>query len=373
MTDYLEKIEQTRKYISEETKFKPQCGIILGTGLGNLAGEINKEYELNYEDIPNFLRTGHPHLTGNVQAEASYIAAAFETKSQLTIPLTHKQKVIGAIAIESDQPDAFDPQVAETAIRITDHAAVAIANALLYSQVIAANRAKSEFVSMVSHELKTPMTSIRGYTDLMLTGVTGVITEQQKGFLGTIQANIRRMGTLIQDLTDISRIETGHLHVEPAVVSFTAMIAETLPVVQTAYVEKNIRLHVETPPDLPMIYADPARLVQALTNLLSNACKYSPPETDVYLTACVESDDGERPSLMRCTVRDTGYGIAPEDQAKLFTKFFRAGDANIRQSPGTGLGLSITRDIIELQGGQIWFESELGKGTAFHFTVPLAD
>jgi signal transduction histidine kinase len=216
------------------------------------------------------------------------------------------------------------------------------------------------------------MTSIRGYTDLMLSGVTGAISDQQKNFLETIRANIRRMGTLIQDLTDISRIETGHLHIEPATIAFAGVVSETLQVMQGAYDEKKIRLHLDVPAELPMIFADQARLVQVLTNLLSNACKYSPPETDVYLTVEVERGNGAAQPMMRCTVRDTGYGISPEDQANLFTKFFRASDSNIRQSPGTGLGLSITRGIIELHGGKIWLESEVGKGTAFHFTMPLA-
>jgi signal transduction histidine kinase len=322
--------------------------------------------------VGKVLASGHPHMAKNVYDHENYIAAAFETRSQLTIPLTHKQNVIGAVAIESDKEDAFHPQVAETAIRVTDHAAVAIANALLYSQVNAANRAKSEFVSMVSHELKTPMTSIRGYTDLMLSGATGPLADQQKNFLETIRANVRRMGTLIQDLTDISRIETGHLHIEPSIIAFASVVSETLQLLQGALDEKKMRLHTDVPANLPLIYADQARLVQVLTNLLSNACKYSPPETDIYLTVRAEIGDKLAVPMMRCTVRDTGYGISPEDQAKLFTKFFRASDSNIRQSPGTGLGLSITKGIVELHGGEISFESEVGQGTAFHFTAPLA-
>jgi signal transduction histidine kinase len=295
----------------------------------------------------------------------------------MTIPITHKQAVIGAIAIESSEPGAFDPRNVEVAIRVTDHAAVAIANAILYEQVIEANNAKSEFVSMVSHELKTPMTSVQGYTDLILSGVTGQVTDQQRQFLETITANVRRMGALIQDLTDISRIETNHLNISLNPMSFAKVISDTLQTTQTLSQEKQIEVHVDLPVNLPPVMGDQQRLVQVMTNLLSNACKYSPPETDVFLSVKTDikrspnGDNGHLPQpVVVCSIKDSGYGISEVDQAKLFTKFFRAGDPNIRQSSGTGLGLSITKGIVELHGGEIWFESKLGEGTTFYFTVP---
>jgi signal transduction histidine kinase len=288
--------------------------------------------------VGEVLRTGKPQLIKDVYGHPNYIAAAFDTRSQMTVPITHKQEVIGAIAVESDQLAAFDPYDVELAIRVTDHAAVAIANAILYEQVIKANDAKSEFVSMVSHELKTPMTSVRGYTDLILSGVTGEITEKQRQFLETITANVRRMGTLIQDLTDISRIETNHLNISPAPMSFATVVSETLQITQALSEEKKIEVHIDLPVDLPPIIGDQERLVQVVTNLLSNACKYSPPESDVFVTVKVNqsSDNGQSPPpMVICSVRDTGYGISEADQEQLFTKFFRAGDPNIRQASGT--------------------------------------
>ena len=140
--------------------------------------------------------------------------------------------------------------------------------------------------------------------------------------------------------------------------------------------EKDIRIHLELPEELPLIMADKGRMVQVLTNLLSNACKYSPPDTDValkFMTRMVSSQDSEqmRP-MVWCCVKDNGYGISPQDLEKLFTKFFRSDDPNIRQAKGTGLGLSITKGIIELHGGEIWVESEIGRGTSFQFTIPQA-
>jgi signal transduction histidine kinase len=185
------------------------------------------------------------------------------------------------------------------------------------------------------------------------------------------------MGALIQDLTDISRIETNHLNISLNPMPFAKVISDTLQTTQTLSQEKEIEVHVDLPVNLPLVMGDQQRLVQVMTNLLSNACKYSPPKTNIYLKVKTDvkkgqnGENGHLPqSVVVCSIKDSGYGISEADQAKLFTKFFRAGDPNIRQSTGTGLGLSITKGIVELHGGEIWFESELGEGTTFHFTIP---
>ncbi|MBK7918964.1 MAG: GAF domain-containing protein [Chloroflexi bacterium] len=325
--------------------------------------------------IGHVLATGEPHVTGNVHAEPNFVAHAYDTLSQITLPIIHQQKLIGVAAIESSELNTFNNGQMETAVRLTNHAAVAIANALLYQQVKAANQAKSEFVSMVSHELKTPMTSMRGYTDLLLSGMTGDLTTQQRGFLETIAANIRRMSQQIQDLTDISRIETGQLHVDLAPTAFTSILSETLQTVRGPCDAKGIELHLALPTELPMIMADKERLVQVLTNLISNATKYSPPDTHIYVNIsqdhmALEKGNGRITPVVVCAVQDNGYGISPEDQKRLFTKFFRADDPNIRKATGTGLGLSITKGIVELHGGKIWVQSDTGQGTTFTFVIP---
>lgn len=325
--------------------------------------------------IGRVLRSGEAHLSGNVHAEPDYAAHnAYTTLSQMTLPIVHKQKRIGVATVESARLNCFSQADLETAVRLTNHAAVAIANALLYQQVKAANQAKSEFVSMVSHELKTPMTSMRGYTDLLLSGMTGELTSQQRSFLETIAANIRRMSQQIQDLTDVSRIETGQLHIDPAPTAFSNVISETLQSVRALCDEKEIELQLELPADLPLVIADKERLVQVMTNLLSNACKYSPPQTNIYVDLKADTlplgESDELTPMVVCSVQDEGYGIAPEDQKKLFSKFFRAEDPNIRKATGTGLGLSITKGIVELHGGRIWVESQLGQGTRFTFAIP---
>ena len=313
------------------------------------------------------VETGQPQLTADVQQSPHYLAGRQATQAQMTIPVIHETNIIGVVVIESDEPQAYTQNDLDSAMSRINHITAAIANAQLYSQVEAANLAKSEFISIVSHELKTPLTSIRGFADLMLGGLTGEISDQQKEFMRTITNNVARMGRLIQDLTDVSRIDTGQLNVKVEPIPLTNVISETITSTQSLTTNKDIRIHLDLMNNPPMVMGDHSRLVQVMTNLISNACKYSPANTDVYVSLHTNGND-----MMHCAVRDSGYGISPEDQAQLFTKFFRSSDANIRKAPGTGLGLSITRALIELHGGEMGFESAINEGTTFWFTVPQA-
>ncbi|MDJ0756965.1 MAG: GAF domain-containing sensor histidine kinase [Ardenticatenaceae bacterium] len=316
--------------------------------------------------IGHVLKDGQPLLTKNTADVDEYFAARLETQSQMTLPIIQDKQIIGAIAIEHDQVNAFSQADLETAIGLVNHMTAALANACLYLQVHEANNAKSEFVSIVSHELKTPLASIRGYAGLMKSGITGDINDQQGEFLETIDSNVSRMATLIQDLTDVSRIDTGQLRVKPEPIPFTSVINETIQSIRSLADQKGIEIELNLLPNTPIVMGDHARLVQVMTNLISNACKYSPENTKVNVN--MSNSNG----LIKCAVQDHGYGISPEDQEKLFTKFFRSSDPNIRRARGTGLGLSITRALVELHGGNIGFDSAIGEGTTFWFTLPLA-
>jgi signal transduction histidine kinase len=234
-------------------------------------------------------------------------------------------------------------------------------------EAVAANRSKSEFVSVVSHELKLPMTSIKGYSDLMISGATGALNENQTNFLNTIRNNVNRMATLVSDLADISRIESGNLRLEPREVPVWDVIDEVVTLTRTQVTQKNQTVTVDIPSELPKAWCDRNRLAQILTNLVSNANKYTQDGGAIVVHATREA------GMIQIKVEDNGLGMTPEDQQKLFSKFFRSADEKIREAPGTGLGLSITKNLIELQGGKIWFESEFRKGTSFYFTVPVHD
>jgi len=233
-------------------------------------------------------------------------------------------------------------------------------------EAIEANKSKTEFVSVVSHELKLPMTSIKGYSDLMLSGATGELNENQANFLTTIRNNVNRMATLVSDLADISRIESGNIRIEPRSVPVWDVADEVVNLTRTQIEQKKQKVILDMPAGLPKALCDRNRLSQILTNLISNANKYTP-EGGVIQVEAMQAN-----SMIQIKVQDNGLGMTPEDQEKLFSKFFRSADEKIREAPGTGLGLSITKNLIELQGGKIWFESEFRKGTTFYFTLPIA-
>jgi len=260
--------------------------------------------------------------------------------------------------------------------RLTDHAAIAISNAQLYGEVQRANVAKSDFVAFVAHELKNPMTSIKGYTDLMSAGAVGPISDMQSTFLNTIKTNVERMSTLVSDLNDNSKLEAGRLRLDYKAVEVPPLLDETVRSLKRQIEEKKQTVETVMPEKLPLIWADRIRVVQVLVNLLSNSYKYTPEGGHLEVGAEESAnhwDPNGAARVVHIWVKDNGLGMTPEDQKKLFQKFFRSDDAEARKSPGTGLGLNITKSLIELQGGKIWFESEFRAGTTFHITVPVAE
>jgi PAS domain S-box-containing protein len=227
-------------------------------------------------------------------------------------------------------------------------------------------RVKSDIVSTVSHELRTPMTSIKGFVDLVLMGAAGNISEQQRHFLGIVKSNVDRLAELVEDLLDLSRIEDGRLYLQLESVSFPIVVQNVLDSLQGKIEDKNLELVIEVSPNLPRVIGDKDRLIRILTNLVSNAYKYTLAGGQIYITATLQ--DG----FLQVTVSDTGIGISKEDQTKLFDRFFRADHPVVHESGGTGLGLSIVRSLVELHGGTLRVQSELGKGSEFTFTLPLA-
>jgi signal transduction histidine kinase len=327
------------------------------------------EKAIDNEQTQQILRSQFEQLN---QAAFALLADA---QCQLIIPIRREERVIGVLLLESVRETPWSLEAQEFLSRLTDHAAIAIANAELFSQVQEANSAKTEFISFVSHELKTPMTSIRGYTDLLLGKAVGDINQAQENFLTTIRTNVTRMATLVSDLADVSRIEAGRFHMEFASLSIEEAVNEVIRSQSYFLQERNQALEVEIPDTLLPAWGDHTRIVQILTNLVSNANKYTPPGGEITITAeQVENrwDPQGAPIMIQVSVKDNGIGMSDEDQAHIFTKFFRSADPKAREVPGTGLGLNITRYLVEMQGGAIWFESEFRAGTTFHFTVPAA-
>jgi len=337
-----------------------------------LAAHEEEFWPLEQGIIGRVVRTGKPELVDDVRNDADYVVVVPDMVSQLTVPIRREEEIIGVIALESSQYGRLNQESLEFVIRLADHAAIAIENARLFREVRRANDAKTEFISFVSHELKQPMTSIKGYADLLAKGAVGELNEVQHGFLETIRANIDRMNTMVSDLLDISRIESGRLRLTFESVSIEQVIEEVARATRRQIDAKQQTLEVQVQPDLPPVRGDRGRLVQILTNLVSNAYKYTP--EGGHITVCARkwahvTDAVERNGFVLCSVTDTGIGIAPEDQARLFTKYFRSDDPAVRSVAGTGLGLVITKSLVELHGGEIWVESEPGKGSTFSFTI----
>lgn len=228
------------------------------------------------------------------------------------------------------------------------------------------DRMKTEFVSLVSHELRTPLTSIKGYVDLLIGGKAGALDATQRRFLTVVKNNAERLVSLINDLLDISRIESGTIELKRGTLDLRRLLVDVTNSIQPQLEEKSQRLALDIEPELPNVWADADRVTVILTNLLSNAYKYTPEGGAITVSAC------RTEAMVRVDVRDTGVGMTPEEQSKLFTKFFRSDNWLVQENVGTGLGLVITRALVEMQGGEIHVASSPGEGSVFGFTLPLS-
>ena len=356
-------------------------GILEEKGIHLMAQQGFEEIEQTYKDAPMPLdqpamrvavETGQPQRMALDDRQPGLLAGA---QTQTVVPIRREASVIGLIVMESRSVESKPDEALTFLTRLSDHAAIAIANAQLYQEVQAANDAKSEFVSFVAHELKNPMTSIKGYTELLSKGAVGSITDMQANFLSTIHSNVERMSTLVSDLNDNSKIEAGRLRLDFKAVDIAGAVDEVMRSTKRQLDDKKQTVNLKIPAKLPKTWADSTRLAQIITNLVSNANKYTPEGGQITIAAeksANQWDPEGAAEVVHIWVKDTGIGISLEDQKKIFQKFFRSDDSKARESPGTGLGLNITKSLVEMMGGRIWFESEFRQGTTFHFTVPVA-
>jgi signal transduction histidine kinase len=282
----------------------------------------------------------------------------------LIIPIKREDRLICIVVLR--RAGEFEPEARDLVERVITRAAVALENAQLYQKVQEADKAKSEFVGIVAHDLKVPMTSIFGYSDLMLMDQASLMPMHVE-FVGKIKDTVRRMEVLVADLADISRIESGHYYMDRTRVPVSKVIQEIRDATMTQINSRHHTLVENIAPELPDMYTDYYRLIQVLTNLVSNAYKYTPENGMITLSA--------RPLAGRVefSVRDTGIGMTREQIAMLGVKFWRADDDFTRSQPGTGLGFAITKSLVELMGSSIKIESAPGAGSAFTFSVAVAE
>jgi signal transduction histidine kinase len=366
-------LEITRRWAIEGARSQdgivwlfPEAGTEFNTGSGP-AATVSADY-LPPSSMPLPEGLSHEHLNPLLVKAFSMLEPKLQPRSGdhpavLVVPVRHAGRALGGILVWRQK--SFGGQETQFLLRLASRAAPAVINARLYQVVQQASLDKSKFISIISHELRTPMTSIKGYTDLIRQGAVGSLNTQQLEFLDIVRGNVERMAALVADLLDVSRIETGRLNLDFKQVTIPEYVDEALQSLRPRLDEKSQKLDVVLSPELPKVNTDPNRLVQVLNNLISNASKYTPEGGKISVMATAQGDS------VRLEVSDNGIGISTQDQAHLFTQFFRSEDPAVREEQGWGLGLDVTRRLVGLMGGQIGFRSELGKGSVFWFTLPV--
>ncbi|MBA3534554.1 MAG: GAF domain-containing protein [Ardenticatenales bacterium] len=296
-----------------------------------------------------------------------------ETRAELAVPLKIGSTVIGALDVQSTSPDVFYEDDVAVLQTLADQMSVAIQNARAFEQqresaeqLRELDKLKSQFLANMSHELRTPLNSIIGFSRVILKGIDGPVTDLQRKDLGTIYNSGQILLQLIDSILDISKIEAGKMELDFEDVNLQQVVDVAYSTALGLVKDKPVELLKEVPDDLPTVRADPVRLRQVLLNLFSNASKFT---EQGHIRLTVTRVDTE----ILLSVSDTGLGIPPDKQAKLFEAFYQVDGSATRKIGGTGLGLAITKSFIEMHGGQIWVESTgvPGEGTTFAFTIPI--
>ena len=284
----------------------------------------------------------------------------------MALPLTTEAKTIGVLVL-ADKPEGFSPADEGFLALYASQAAIAVLNSQLYEHMKSLDRLKSEFVAVVSHEIRTPLTSVKGAIELLSDDRYFHNSDQQAKLLTIGHANAERLLVLINDILDFSKLESESMPMHLERQRLEPVVQQAAHHMRTMLEERHLQLEMVIASDLPDLMLDSIRVAQVLTNLLSNAAKFSPPRGRIEIIA--ESWEG----MARVGVRDHGEGIASADLPKLFRKFSQVDSSATRKAGGTGLGLVICKGIIEAHSGKIWVESTPGQGSTFYFTLPLAE
>jgi len=300
--------------------------------------------------------------------EAAFLAGY---KSALIVPLIRGERVFGALVIQRRTTGQFAPSTVDILQTFASQSVLAIQNARLFReieekghQLQVASQHKSQFLANMSHELRTPLNAILGYAELLLDGIYGELSEKARGVLERVQTNGKHLLGLINDVLDLSKIEAGQLTLAIEDYAMPAVVHSVVSATESLAKAKGLTLASAVPRDLPLARGDERRLTQVLLNLVGNAIKFTD-AGEIGISVAVA--DGR----FDLAVRDTGPGIATADQARIFDEFQQVDNSNTRRKGGTGLGLSISRKIVELHGGTISVDSELGKGSTFHVIIPV--
>jgi signal transduction histidine kinase len=348
LLDPIQQVLQIKAASGVRTEWREAARLALGEGI---AGRVAASAQPIY--VPDTL------------AEPGYIVFDPEVRSLLAVPLQVKGKVIGVLNVDDLVPDAFDPAQKRLLTIAASQVAIAIDDACTVNRERELEEMKEEFLSIVSHQLRTPIACIQGYVDLILDDQ--VPDEQtQREFLQIIDRQTEKITLLVNNVLNISRLDAASLDLRVDSVQLADVVATAVHKLQGLAHEKQITLDMHLPAGLPLVAGDPNWLEQVVANLVDNAIKYTPNQGQVTLSAC------QRGKEIAVEVKDTGMGIPPESLSHLFTRFYRVPDGKDSRPAGTGLGLYIARRIVEAHGGRIWADSTPGQGSTFTFALPCA-
>jgi len=338
--------------------------------------------------IPGWVaQMGEPVLLADVRQDERYQACDADTRSELCVPLRVGERIIGALNLESRRLGAFGDDGLRLVSTLAGNLAMLVEHARLFEEVETAraelqqraealeeanvrlqelDRLKDQFLANMSHELRTPLNSIIGFSEVLIDGLVGEMTSEQKECLENVRSSGHHLLALISDILDISKIEAGRMELEPATFDVAELLAEVQATITPLIEKKSQVLKIEQAEGLPPLTADRFRVKQILLNLLSNAYKFTLVEGHITLS-CRLADQ----TTMLFSVADTGIGIKPEDQEIIFEEFRQVDGSAAREMTGTGLGLAISKRLVEMHGGRIWVESEYGHGATFSLLLPL--
>ena len=369
------------------------CGVIYEYNETNQEFHLRASHRMEAE-VVEVLRNAPIHLgqgatgqaaTTQAPVEVSDIANAREYtgararpllvrlgyRSLLSVPLLREQQIMGGLTVWRRQSGEFKPEVINLLQTFATQSVLAIQNARLFReiedksrQIEAANRHKSEFLANMSHELRTPLNAIIGFSEVLQERLFGELNEKQAEYTEDILSSGRHLLSLINEILDLSKVEAGRMELEVATFDLPLAIDNARTFVRERATRHGIALDVTVDERLGDFVGDERKIKQILLNLLSNAVKFTPEGGRIGIEA--RQADG----VVEISVSDTGVGIAPEDQPKIFEEFRQVGSDYTHKVEGTGLGLTLAKKFVELHGGRIWVESEVGKGSKFTFTLP---
>jgi signal transduction histidine kinase/DNA-binding response OmpR family regulator len=316
--------------------------------------------------VPDLTRhAGDPHL--EVLREGGW-------RSVLVLPMLDRDRILGALVVRRKRPGSFPERIEALVGAFAAQSALAIQNARLFraletktAELEVAGRHKSDFLASMSHELRTPLNAVIGFSDVLLERMFGELTQKQEEYLHDIRGAGRHLLELLNEILDLSKIEAGRMDLQLRETPLNEQLEEALSMVRERAARKRLVLEARLDPDPISVIADELKLKQVLLNLLTNAIKYTEEGGRIDVVTRLGDTDG----MAEVSVADTGIGIGAEDQARVFEAFQQGGlDSSARTEEGTGLGLTLSKRIVELHGGRIWVESELGVGSTFTFAIP---